>query len=306
MSASPNLLKLATQGDARAISALLNRALQPQGISAKVIIAKPGCLRVLLESAQVPDQQVLVPYLQQNFTKLAIPSIHTVELQVKQSEAIKVAWSQQIELQDPKQVAELPPTLSGDRTIPTQLSTATQLKPVAPKASAGKQNQNLLQVGFSAVIAVTLVLVGASFQSVLKPGRTNRSNVTLREEKSGVYRAPIIDRLSGIPVILVQFNGAQAFPMMVDTGASGTLITPSMAASLNLKIAGQVNVQTPSGYSTLDVSYIDSVEVEGVKIANIPVAIGLPHMNVGLLGHDFFGDLDVTVREDVVEFRPRQ
>jgi aspartyl protease family protein len=306
MSASHNFLELAKQGNEKAIAALLNRALQPKGISVKAI-RQEGCLRVLLESAQLPDQQALVSYLQKNFVKLAVSSIHTIEVQAKQAEVAKIAWSQQIRLQEPQKRVELSADLAGDRATSASIDTSQVAKPKpTPATLKPKQPQKFYQAGFSAVIAVTLVFVGASFQSILKPGRTNRSNITLSAEKGGVYQAQIVDRLSGIPVILVKFNGSQAFPMMVDTGASGTLITPGMATNLGLEIVRQIKVQTPSGYSILDVGYVNSIEVEGVKVEKLPVAIGLPHMNVGLLGHDFFGDLDVTVRQDVVEFRPRQ
>ena len=54
------------------------------------------------------------------------------------------------------------------------------------------------------------------------------------------------------------------------------------------------------------VGYVDSIEVGGAVIKNVPVAIApSPELEVGLLGHDFFGDYDVTIKRDLVEFRPR-
>lgn len=53
-----NILELAKQGDAKAIASLLNRQLQPKGITATAAL-KDGCLQVMLEAVEVPSQQVL-------------------------------------------------------------------------------------------------------------------------------------------------------------------------------------------------------------------------------------------------------
>jgi len=297
MSASPSPIKLAQQGDPTAIAQLLNQALQTQQVAAKVI-RKDGLLRILLEAAHVPNQTKLVPYLEHNFKKLAIPSIHTIELQAKQTSAAKIAWNQKIILRDVTESALAPTTSQRSKSATAPSKAATQ--PQSP--------QRTYQIAISAVAAVTLVLLGASIQSAFRPAtRAARTNVTVpaTPNPTGVYTAPIVGRVSGIPVIMVRFNGLQEFPMMVDTGASGTLITPAMASALAITPVQQIEVQTPSGFSRLDVGYITSMEVDGVKIENQQVAIGLPHMELGLLGHDFFGNLDVTVRQEVVEFRLR-
>jgi len=252
----------------------------------------------LLEAAHVPNQTKLVPYLEHNFKKLAIPSIHTIELQAKQTSAAKIAWNQKIILRDVTESALAPTTSQRSKSATAPSKAATQ--PQSP--------QRTYQIAISAVAAVTLVLLGASIQSAFRPAtRAARTNVTVpaTPNPTGVYTAPIVGRVSGIPVIMVRFNGLQEFPMMVDTGASGTLITPAMASALAITPVQQIEVQTPSGFSRLDVGYITSMEVDGVKIENQQVAIGLPHMELGLLGHDFFGNLDVTVRQEVVEFRLR-
>jgi len=298
MSASPSPIKLAQQGDPTAIAQLLNQALQAQHVAAKVI-RKDGTLRILLEAAHVPNQTKLVPYLEHNFKKLAIPSIHTIELQAKQTSAAKIAWNQKITLQAIAASSASPETPQKIKAVTAPSRAAS--KPKAP--------QRAYQIAISAVAAVTLVLLGASIQSAFRPApQAARTNVTVpaTPNPTGVYTAPIVGRVSGIPVIMVRFNGLQEFPMMVDTGASGTLITPAMASALAITPVQQIEVQTPSGFSRLDVGYITSMEVDGVKIENQQVAIGLPHMELGLLGHDFFGNLDVTVRQEVVEFRLRE
>jgi hypothetical protein len=117
-------------------------------------------------------------------------------------------------------------------------------------------------------------------------------------DSSRSFSAPIKYRQSRIPVVDVVFNNGAVYEMLVDTGASGTMITYDMANSLGLRELGQVNVGTAAGDTTMSVAKINAMTVAGKTIYNVPVTVG----PVGLLGHDFFGDCDVTIRRDVVEF----
>jgi len=72
----PNLLELAQQGrsDHRPDEPLL----QPKGITVVKAAFKDGCLQIL-ESAQVPDQQALVAFVNQGLTRLEAASIKQVK-----------------------------------------------------------------------------------------------------------------------------------------------------------------------------------------------------------------------------------
>ena len=121
-----------------------------------------------------------------------------------------------------------------------------------------------------------------------------------------VFRAPIIRRMGGTPVVNVRFNGNSPFPMIVDTGASGTVITRQMAAVLGVVPVGQARVNTASATNVVfPLGYVNSIEVAGTTIDNVLVAVAGPELSVGLLGQDFFQNFDVTIREQEVEFRPR-
>jgi predicted aspartyl protease len=119
--------------------------------------------------------------------------------------------------------------------------------------------------------------------------------------RSGVYRATIKYRRGGIPVINVMFNGRHSFDMMVDTGASGTMITQEMASIMGIEVVGQVPIGTAAGKAMASVGYVQSIAAGGAMIKNVPVTIG--PVEIGLLGHDFFGDCDINIKRDVVEFR---
>ncbi|MGF1499577.1 MAG: TIGR02281 family clan AA aspartic protease [Elainellaceae cyanobacterium] len=121
-----------------------------------------------------------------------------------------------------------------------------------------------------------------------------------------VFQVPIARRSGGTPVVLVTFNGNQTIEMIVDTGASSTVITQPVARALGVTPVGQTNVATASSRSaTFLLGYVDSLEVGGAEVENLLVAIAGPELSTGLLGHDFFGDYDITVRQDVVEFQER-
>jgi len=119
------------------------------------------------------------------------------------------------------------------------------------------------------------------------------------------YIARIKRRAGGTPVIDVTFNGQRTFEMIVDTGASGTVITNEMASTLGVSVIGKAKVDTASDKSVeVPLAYVNSIAVGGAVIKGVVVAIGNA-LDVGLLGHDFFDDYDVTIKRDVVEFKQR-
>lgn len=161
-----------------------------------------------------------------------------------------------------------------------------------------------MQLTVGAIAALFFMLIGANFRSLTSMLTGTPILIARSAGADGFYEAPIIERIHGIPVVEVTFND-QVFPMMVDTGASGTLITPYMASVLNVRPVGQVTSSTANGIAVFDVGYVRKIEIDGAQVANVPVAVGLPDLEVGLLGHDFYGYFDILIREDVVEFHPR-
>jgi Domain of unknown function (DUF4429) len=89
----PGLVELAKQGDVRAIASLINRQLQPKGITAKVSL-KESVLQVMLEAEQVPDQQALVAFIRKGVTSLAVKTIEKVKVYGRQPGEDFPIWSQ--------------------------------------------------------------------------------------------------------------------------------------------------------------------------------------------------------------------
>jgi predicted aspartyl protease len=120
-----------------------------------------------------------------------------------------------------------------------------------------------------------------------------------------VFQAKIKRRAGGTPVIDVVFNGNKTFEMIVDTGASGTLITQRMATALGVRRVGTARAGIADGSIVeFPIGVVRSIRVGGAAIQNVEVAIAR-QMEIGLLGHDFFGNYDVKIKKDVVEFYVR-
>ncbi|MBW4626590.1 MAG: retroviral-like aspartic protease family protein [Brasilonema octagenarum HA4186-MV1] len=116
--------------------------------------------------------------------------------------------------------------------------------------------------------------------------------------KSGPARVQRGNSLT--PRIEVTFNDEHKEEMILDTGASVTTITQNMAKTLKVKPVGEaVFTLADNKQVKMPIGKVESIEVGGAKVENVVVAIG----NVPLLGQSFFGNHEVIIKRDVVEFR---
>ncbi|TAF13340.1 MAG: hypothetical protein EAZ76_12015, partial [Nostocales cyanobacterium] len=121
-----------------------------------------------------------------------------------------------------------------------------------------------------------------------------------------VFVVPIKRRIGGTPIVEVTLNGKQKFEMIVDTGASGSVITQEVADALGIVPVATAKANTVSSKGVeFPIGYLQSMELGGVKVNQLPVAIAGKELETGLLGHDFFGDYDVTIKRNIIEFRPQ-
>jgi predicted aspartyl protease len=117
------------------------------------------------------------------------------------------------------------------------------------------------------------------------------------------FSVPIKGRDGGTPIVEVNFNG-QKFDMLFDTGASQTLITASMAQALKVPFAGIEGARIADGSVMISpVGLVKSQEIDGRYRMEVKVAIAPPQMEMGLLGQDFYRGYDVSIKENVIEFR---
>lgn len=116
---------------------------------------------------------------------------------------------------------------------------------------------------------------------------------------------PIKNRRGNTPVIEVTFNGNQTFDMILDTGATGTVITQQMATKLKVKPFTNIRAQVADGSVVLfPIGFVESIGVNGATLSRIPVAIA-PQIQLGLLGNDFLSSYDVKIKKDSIELYQR-
>ncbi|MEL6162650.1 MAG: retropepsin-like aspartic protease [Cyanobacteria bacterium J06641_2] len=274
------------------------------------------------QSAQSPDDWKLVADYYQDAINL-MKSVRSssryysiAKVKVKEyQQYFDYALEKSVALRQPKPEPE--PQTAVVKVPPLKESIASSQKMQVPTTV-----QKILQQNLQSPIAV----VPQQLPTVAKqaepphPPTTSRQPIPIPIQTREVYaavpvqdkpqatafRAPIKRRIGGTPIIDVTFNGKQRFEMIVDTGASGTVITQRMARLLNVTTVGKAKANTASALGVeFPIGYVDSIEAGGVKIKKVPVAIAGSGLQNGLLGHDFFGNYDITIKSDVVEFRPR-
>ncbi|MBF2085294.1 hypothetical protein [Thermoleptolyngbya sp. C42_A2020_037] len=96
--AQTNLLELAKQGDPQAIATLMNRSLQPRGMTASVD-RQGTCLYVTLQAEQVPNRQVLTAFVQNGISNLGVSSIQLVKIAGQQFGMAEPAWTQDLQIE---------------------------------------------------------------------------------------------------------------------------------------------------------------------------------------------------------------
>ncbi len=165
--------------------------------------------------------------------------------------------------------------------------------------TAAQKQVNQVKTASDSGLKPSLIAGGAETLNVTSGSRSS-------PEAGKVYRVPIKRRAGGTPIIDVTFNGNQTFEMIVDTGASGTVITQAMAQALNVQVIGKTKVNTASQAGVeVPLGYVSSIAVGSAVVKEVIVAIGNDALPIGLLGHDFFDNYDVTIKQDVVEFKKR-
>ncbi len=121
MTTLQQILKLASQGEPSAIAFLISNSLKAQGITARANL-KGDCLRVILESSQVPDQAAMVAFIRQGMKKLGAVSIKRVTVYGKQADTNLPAWSQNIDLGGASTPEPYQPNSVSGITSSTQIS----------------------------------------------------------------------------------------------------------------------------------------------------------------------------------------
>src|SRR5512135_745139 len=102
----------------------------------------------------------------------------------------------------------------------------------------------------------------------------------------------------GAVIVPVTFNHSGTANLILDTGASVTMITGKVAADLRIPTTGSGLLTGIGGTVRAQVARVDSVKVGDAEVAGMTVSIHDPLRNSsfeGLLGMDFLGRFQVSV-----------
>lgn len=155
-----SLLNAAKQGNPNAIAALINRALEPKGITTKVLLNNQ-CLSILLESVQTPDQAQSFQFVYKGLKSLGLTSINAVKVYGRHTGSDFPDWQQEFNLNgDIKpEIAETPepapivvrPKVSVVRSAPT---TTYPQKLATPSSKPKRTQSKLIVVSSIAALSV--------------------------------------------------------------------------------------------------------------------------------------------------------
>ncbi|MBD2057785.1 hypothetical protein H6F88_17460 [Oculatella sp. FACHB-28] len=152
--AQPNLFELAKQGDTKAIATLINFRLQPDNITAKISL-KDSCLHVVLESTEVPKQQVVL-LIQEEARNLKLNlsgKIKKIKVYGRRKDTFDSAWNQEFEVEKQTNLSWLAPKKLEKAT--TRLTYKTLLS----------RRGSLQMGGLAIVLAIFLIGNGLSVVS---------------------------------------------------------------------------------------------------------------------------------------------
>jgi hypothetical protein len=95
-----DLIEQAKQGDPSAIAALMNKSLQPKGMTA-LVDRHDDRLEVTLAAERVPNRQALTAFVEKGISNLGIQIIKSVRVMGQQIGAESPAWTHELHLQTP-------------------------------------------------------------------------------------------------------------------------------------------------------------------------------------------------------------
>lgn len=209
--AQPNPVELAKQGDVRAIAFLINRSLQSKGIVAKPVL-RDSCLQIMLEAAQVPDQQTLATFIHQGVKNLNIASIAKLKVYGRQTGNKSPSWSQEFELQEQFLSTNLKEVQSPLEPIESQVDLAKQPSATpqqkVQQAKATTKDQVLLECkGDNSILVLTETkVIIKRMGGLLSPFKKGEKHVLYNDildfqyQRSGLLSPGYVYlQLSGIP-----------------------------------------------------------------------------------------------------------
>ncbi|NEQ96403.1 MAG: tetratricopeptide repeat protein [Cyanothece sp. SIO2G6] len=125
------------------------------------------------------------------------------------------------------------------------------------------------------------------------------------QREANTFRVPIKYNQEGRIVLAVTFNNAQTMDMVMDTGASITVVSESMARSLNLVPTESMYCRVADGRAVrASVGLVRSLALGPAEVKHVRVAV-LSERRGGLLGQNFLWQYDVRILQTELELMRR-
>jgi predicted aspartyl protease len=145
--------------------------------------------------------------------------------------------------------------------------------------------------------------------TVIESGSAPASTTSSKTSAGGAIVVPV-KILAGHAIVPVTFNNSITANLMVDTGASRTMVSKRVARDLRLYSMGSGTGYGVGGRVTLGIGRVESIKVGEVEIQNMPVSIHdfSPDPSYeGLLGVDFLGRFHMSLdsAKQVMVLTPR-
>ncbi len=141
----PNIVELAKQGNPKAIASLINRQLNPKGITVKANL-QDACLQIFLESLDPPLQEYILPFIQKGMSNLGVKVIKTVKVYARQVGSSSALWTEEFNLETFVEVSQefisenIPD--DSDVAIPASTRPPKEIKSTAPAKAYQVNNNN--------------------------------------------------------------------------------------------------------------------------------------------------------------------
>ena len=111
-----------------------------------------------------------------------------------------------------------------------------------------------------------------------------------------------LDRLGSLFVVTVEINETRSARLILDTGASHTILSHAIARDLglfSLRPVASVTMHTVGGSVQADMIHVDSIRIAGAEVRNSLAAIhnlpDVPPEIEGLLGLSVLRQFEVTL-----------
>lgn len=148
-------------------------------------------------------------------------------------------------------------------------------------------------------------------ETPVTPRSTKSDAPANHQMQTSMFTVPL-ERIGSLLVVTIQINGARPAKVILDTGASHTILSYAVARDLGLWAlhpATSITMQTVGGPVQADVLPITSIGIGGAEVRNSLAAIyDLPDAPAGiegLLGQSVLSQFEVTLNAEKGELRLR-